>query len=188
MPVGNCEKLPDGRVFSLNDLLLRDMFLAVNEWNKQAGVKPGWLRVLMPTNLRLPRDEHMPAANMVSLSFITRHSRECRQPRELLDGIRCETDSIKRIRRGLYFIRVIEVAQAMCGRMPKLLVGRRCRASVVLSNLGDLGHWFAQTFPACRGPRRGGQPGHRAGCLSAAHPAQYQGGFYGAYVRRAVER
>ncbi len=138
---------------TLNDLLLRDVFLTVADWNQRSAVGPsrGWLRVLMPTNLRGPDDEAMPAANLVSLSFLTRHTSECGRPRELLAGIHGETSSIKRIHRGLYFIRVIEAALVLCGEIPRLLVGRRCRATVVLSNMGDIGHWFAKTFPHRRG-------------------------------------
>jgi hypothetical protein len=134
---------------TLNDLLLRDMFLTIADWNKHAtqGANHRWLRILMPTNLRGSVNEAMPAANMVSLSFLTRHSTECRQSNALLDGIHDETSSIKQTDRRRYFIRVIEAAQELYGKMPPLLVGRRCRATVVLSNMGDLGQWFANTFP-----------------------------------------
>ncbi len=139
---------------TLNDLLLRDMFLTVADWNERASASPrhGWLRILMPMNLRGVEDDAMPAANLVSLSFLTRRAEECRRPRRLLAGIHSETSSIKRIRRGLYFIRVIEATLALCGKIPRLLVGRRCRATVVFSNMGDIGHWFSKTFP-CRGGR-----------------------------------
>ena len=133
---------------TLNDLLLRDMFLAINEWNSLSRGRPrGWLRVSMPTNLRGPGDEQMPASNFVSLTFLTRRPRALRNPRKLLVGIQRETASIKRIRRGLCFIRVIEAAQAICGEMPRLFVGRRCRATAVLSNLGNIERSLAATFP-----------------------------------------
>ena len=133
---------------TLNDLLMRDMFLAINGWNSLShGRQRGWLRVSMPTNLRGPGDEQLPASNYVSLTFLTRRPWECDNPRRLLAGIQRETASIKRIRRGLCFIRVIEAAQAIRGEMPRLFVGRRCRATVVLSNLGHIERTLAATFP-----------------------------------------
>ena len=141
---------------TLNDLLMRDMFLTINQWNslahgqqsgRQRGRQSGWLRVSMPTNLRRPDDEQMPASNFVSHTFLTRRPRAMRNPQKLLAGIQRETAAIKRTRRGLCFIRVIEAAQALCGDMPRLLVGSRCRATTVLSNLGHIERSLAATFP-----------------------------------------
>ncbi|MBN2295467.1 MAG: hypothetical protein JXM70_23760 [Pirellulales bacterium] len=138
---------------TLNDRLLRDMFLTIADWNRRSGKNShrGWLRVLMPTNMRSPDDDAMPAANMVSMCFLTRKTGECEYSEQLMRGIHRETFTIKRIRRGLYFIRVIEAGLALCGKMPDSLVGRRCRATAVLSNLGDIGHRLADTFPCRRG-------------------------------------
>ena len=133
---------------TLNDILMRDMFLAIDEWNSRAdGRKQGWLRILMPTSLRVVADDQMPASNIVSLSFLTRRASECDDPAGLLAGIQRETASIKRINRGLCFIRFIEMAQAIRGEMPLMLLGSRCRGTTVLSNLGHIERVLAATFP-----------------------------------------
>lgn len=146
---------------TLNDLLLRDMFLSIDAWNRRyggghgpgghrpGGRRRGWLKVSMPTNLRRQGDELMPAANMVSHTFITRRASECDDPQSLLAGIAHETASIKRTHRGLCFIRSIEAVQAFCcGRMPQSLLGRRSLATVVLSNLGCIERGLGEDFLA----------------------------------------
>ena len=58
----------------LNDLLLRDMFLAMDDWNLQQGARrrARRLRIMMPTDLRDSEDCEMPAANLTSYAFLTR--------------------------------------------------------------------------------------------------------------------
>ena len=134
---------------TVNDLFLRDMFRTILAWNdrRRKGSRRGWLRILMPSNLRGPGDERMPAANVVTMSFLSRRAAACDDAGELLRGVRDETESIKRSHRGMRFIRVIEVAQALCGRMPGLFVSDHCFTTVVLSNLGDITRWFTTSFP-----------------------------------------
>jgi hypothetical protein len=101
----------------------------------------------MPANLRVVGERAMPAANVVGMSFLSRRAGACDDARRLLDGIRRETLHVKRTRRGLRFIHVIEWAQRLCGGMPRLLVSDRCVATAVLSNVGDAARWFTATFP-----------------------------------------
>lgn len=134
---------------TLNDLLLRDMFQTIHDWNvrHESSRRGRRLRISMPANLRAPGDDRMPAANVVTMSFLTRSYAECADPQGLLDGIRQETDSIKRSRRGLHFIAGMKVALTVCGGLPKSIGKRHCFATVVLSNLGDISKRFTAEFP-----------------------------------------
>ncbi|MBN2024280.1 MAG: hypothetical protein JW809_15965 [Pirellulales bacterium] len=143
---------------TVNDLLLCILFRAIAEFNGQpAGeASDGWYRVLMPTSLRDADDALMPAANVVTMSFLARRIDDCGGRRDLLPGIQAETARVKHSRRGLHFIRAIELAQAVYGRMPAPLVAPRCFATVVLSNLGDVGRAVADEFPREEGRLRAG--------------------------------
>ncbi len=67
---------------TLNDLLLRDLFLTVRSWQAAAGAEPGRkrLRILMPQNLRTRDDRGLPAANVMSFAFLTRRADQWRSP------------------------------------------------------------------------------------------------------------
>jgi hypothetical protein len=146
---GRLREVARRRGATVNDLLLRDMFLTIAAWNTRwgRGSRRAWLRILMPANLRVVGERAMPAANVVGMSFLSRRAGACDDAGRLLDGIRRETLDVKRTRRGLRFIHVIEWAQRLCGGMPRLLVGDRCVATAVLSNVGDAARWFTATFP-----------------------------------------
>jgi hypothetical protein len=134
---------------TLNDMLMCHLFGAIIDWNTaQSGQAPrGWLRINIPTNLRRAEDELMPAANVMSFTFVDRHTRDCQGSRELLESIRAETEAIKRGRLGLYFIAQLAILGAIPGGMPLVLGRRRCFATAVLSNVGDPTRAFSTQFP-----------------------------------------
>lgn len=135
---------------TLNDLLLRDMFLALIRWNESQQQPLGprhWLRINMPTNLRGGDDEQTPAANMMSYAFLTRRVRDCQNPQTLLGGINWETGMIKRWGLGLQFLGGIAAAQRIPGLLPLVLRGSRCLATVVVTNVGEIARRFGARFP-----------------------------------------
>jgi len=134
---------------TLNDLLVCHAFRAVVDWNALHGVDNprNWLRVNMPTNLRLPGDERMPATNLMSFTFIDRRARDCQDVRPLLESIRDETKFIKHGRRGLYFIAQLEILRGLPGTMSLAVSPSRCYATIVVSNVGDLTKMFPDSFP-----------------------------------------
>jgi hypothetical protein len=87
----------------LNDLLLRDYFLTLAQWNRGTAEARRPLRILVPTNMRRREDYRMPAANVFSFAFLTRRLRDCENREALLASIRDEMAAIKRQKRGLYF-------------------------------------------------------------------------------------
>ncbi len=134
---------------TLNDLLLCNMFLTITDWDGRYGSVRcrKWLRVAMPADLRAAEDCTMPAANRVTMSFLTRAARECLDARALLAGIRRETAHIKRTRRGLHFLKGLKAVRTVWGALPKHFTHKRCLATAVLSNMGDVETRLAARFP-----------------------------------------
>jgi hypothetical protein len=125
------------RSVASNTLLVRDLFLALHDWNQSCGGDGSEraLRVVMPVNLRDGLRD-LPAFNAVSLAFIDRCPRELADAELLLTGINREIGVAKDLRRGLAFLPALRILgkfpHGMCGR----LRDDRCLGSAVFSNLG----------------------------------------------------
>jgi hypothetical protein len=141
---------------TLNDLLLCDLFITCSQWNQTVHPsRPGrWLRINMPQNLRERQHDRMPAANAMSHAFLTRRLADCADPDLLLESLRRETEAIRRWHLGLYFLGGLSIAERIPGalRLGMALLGRRCHATTVLTNIGE----FTRRFTA-RLPRRNGR-------------------------------
>jgi hypothetical protein len=120
----------------LNDLLLRDYFLMLEQWNQGSAEARRPLRVLVPTNLRRKQDYRMPAANVFSYAFLTRRKADFQDRRGLLESLRAEMAMIRREKWGLYF----EAGLRLVCVFPELLrwsLKRRWPfATAVFTNLG----------------------------------------------------
>jgi hypothetical protein len=134
---------------TLNDLLLRDAFLTIEQWNRrQRPWRPRRpLRIMMPTDLRGGDDFEMPAANLTGYTFLTREVRDCAAPEDLLRSIRNETALIKDQRSGTAFMDTIFAASSVRWLLPFLLSRNLCLATAVLSNAGDPSRRFTARFP-----------------------------------------
>ncbi len=133
---------------TLNDILLRDAVLAIRDWNTARGGngRDDLLRILMPCDLRGPEHAATPAANVMSYSFLTRLTRDCDSPDELLRGIQMETEFIRDRNASLYFIRSLEIARRIPGGIRGVARSRGCFATLLLSNLGDPTRRFMASF------------------------------------------
>jgi len=138
----------------LNDLLLRDLFLTLRQWNRPRfwWLEHPRLRVMMPTDLRDMEDFAMPAANMVGYSFLSRTIRDCATPDALLHGIGAETVRIKQQRSGADFLETILAADFCPGLLSFVLPTRWSLCTAVLSNVGDPSRRFIAKLP-----RKGGR-------------------------------
>ena len=120
----------------LHDLLLRDYFLTLAQWNQGTSEARRPIRILVPTNMRRREDYRMPAANVFSFSFLSRHAADCQDREQLLESIRDEMAEIKRQKRGLYF----EAGLRIFCIWPALLRWSLSRpwpfATAIFSNLG----------------------------------------------------
>ena len=139
---------------TLNDLLLRDLFLTLEHWNRpprsfslQHFLQRPWLRIMMPTDLRSGEDYEMPAANLTGYTFLARTIRDCALPSELLQSIRNETALIKHRRSGAAFMDMIFLASQVRWLLPFFLSRNRCMATAVHSNAADPSRRFTAKFP-----------------------------------------
>jgi NRPS condensation-like uncharacterized protein len=86
----------------VHDLLVRDYFIMLVDWNRNTSESRRPIRVLVPTNLRRKEDYRMPAANVFGYTFLSRRSGDCEHRARLLDSIRSQMAAIKRSKWGLY--------------------------------------------------------------------------------------
>jgi|GEM_PF-1214902 len=123
---------------TLNDLLLRDLFLSLAKFNK-SGSKRRTIRLCMPVNMRTPHDDHLPIANYMGMYALDRTDAELRQPHELMTSITTETKRIKSHRLALAIAFVPKLLTFVPGLLTLALKRPgywKCAATVVLSNLG----------------------------------------------------
>lgn len=133
---------------SVNDLVMRDLFVTLQRWNAEHDREPGRrrLRILMPQNLRERADRAMPAANLLGFAFVTRRADQCRAPRELLASISEETEAVRRGQLSRYFIGGLAAVQS-AGLLRRVLDSSLCFSTVILTNLGDPTRRFVARFP-----------------------------------------
>lgn len=137
----------------INDLLIAALFQTLHDWNVQYKSRSNtrWLRIMMPTDLRAAEDYGMPAANIVSYTFLTRGMHECQDAAGMGPGIYRETELIKNERRGLAFGDTLSGALRYRWMLPWMLSGNRCLATAVLSNAGDPTKRFTAKLPRDQG-------------------------------------
>ena len=123
---------------TVNDLIARDLFLAIDRWRSQSavGTPSDWIRFFVPINERTPDDSTLSAANVMSAVFLERTPRQMTNAETLLRSIQSEMQTVKLARLGLLLI----AAHWFLRRIPRvrnLVIRRsRCLASCVFSNLG----------------------------------------------------
>lgn len=125
---------------TLNDLLLCELFRAVERWQGLCRAPLGHklVRVMMPVDLRTTGDERLPATNVVAMVNIDRRPTWIRNWRRGLRLIRWETWFLKRFRFGLSFIRGLAFCERLPGGLEAFSNLRRPYATAVLSNLGKV--------------------------------------------------
>lgn len=141
------------KAVELNDLYLLEMFQTIREWNRRHGRKDSneWLRIGMPTSLRTPLHDQMPAANVVSYMFLTRRSSECDRPDELVQDIHRQTSTIVNQQQGRFLAIGLQYVLKIPGLLWCLLRMNRCFTSVILTNVGDIRRQFTARFPLKQG-------------------------------------
>jgi hypothetical protein len=136
---------------ALNDLLIRDLFLALLSWRRERGLNNGneWLRIMIPMNLRQGKDRFLPACNLMSFALIDRRASAGDQPDQLLRSFHDVMQMIKKTDLGLNFIFGLQVRRYLPGGLVAATRGERCLVSTIFSNVG-------QAFPRIKLPRQDG--------------------------------
>lgn len=137
----------------LNDLYLLGMFQSINEWNQQLerSNPRQWLRIGMPTSLRTPLHDGMPATNLVSYMFLTRRTSDLTNPDKMLSDIHRQTSSIVNDRLGRFFVNGLRHVLRIPCLLNGLLKLNGCFASAIMSNVGDTRRQFTAQFPLKQG-------------------------------------
>ena len=132
-------KVAAARGVTVNDLLLKDLFLAIQAWNEQfdPAMAKKHIRIMMPCNLRLPEDETLPAANVISYAFLKRLLSEQGSDERFLQDLQAETRAIRELRLSLYFVGGLATAFGLPGVVKRMLSPKYCMASAYLTNIGD---------------------------------------------------
>lgn len=139
---------------TINDVLLRDLFVTLDKWNHRYSDKRGKkvIRLAMAIDMRRENDISLSAANVVSMCFLDRSPADIADHSSLLSSIQHETLAIKRNYMGMALIRALKWFSKVRGGFSILLRPNRlmpCHSTAVLSNLG-------QPFHASLLPRRNG--------------------------------
>ncbi|MFG0332533.1 MAG: hypothetical protein ACF8TS_04135 [Maioricimonas sp. JB049] len=124
---------------TVNDLLLRELFLTMREWNTQVTTKKTgrWYSIAIPTNLRSIEQDRLPAANVLSYWFSIRGVSEMDDPEQLLKTIRDENEFVKRGRYTTVFLDMMRMVQRVPGALRLACLKQKCMSSVVLSYVGN---------------------------------------------------
>ena len=140
------------RGVTANDLLVRDLFLAVTRWRQEQGLgnAEDWLRFSIPMNLRRKEDHRMPVANSVSSVFLDRRPADCADADQLLGNIRQQMQKIKRLNLQYTFVLSLGLARMLPGGLTARMRTDDCQLTTYVSNIGPV----LQTVPL---PRRDGK-------------------------------
>jgi len=137
-------KAAKSRQVTVNDLLARDLFLAIGSWrdNRNIGGDQDWLRFSIPMNLRTAADERMPMANSVSMVFLDRQPGSFSDHGRLLTSVHEQMEQIKRLQLRYAFIFYLAVSRLVPGGLSQSTAADKCQSTSCLSNLGPV---FAHT-------------------------------------------
>ena len=126
------------REVSSNDLLIHALFLALADWQSRNGEghSEAWRRIWIPVNLRTLAQRRLPAANITSIVFLDRHSRDLAEPDRLMAGIHREMQAVKDLRIGMFLVNSMRVLKFVTGSVRAMVRDDRCAATCVLSNMG----------------------------------------------------
>jgi len=120
-----------------NDVLIRDLFVTLREWNRRhVGQAGDRLRITIPVNVRRRDEAKMPAANRIGYGFVTGLLDGQASPQDRLAEVQLEMKQIKEWKLGLYFLGGLALGRGVPGVMPWMLRRERSFATAVLSNVG----------------------------------------------------
>lgn len=122
----------------LNDLMLRELFLALAQWRARWNI-PGdddWLRLMIPINLRTPADRRLPAASLASFVCVDGRRQDFADPARLLRRIHSQMSAALARQLGFTFVFSCRMLNLIPGSLKAHIRKPRCQVSCVLTNLG----------------------------------------------------
>ncbi len=126
----------------LNDILVRDLMRTMADYNDASGgrLSRGRICVLVPTSLRGPGDDLLPASNVVSYVFLSQSRQQMRDSLRMLRGLNQEMTFVHQVQGGWLFVEVLNVLARLPQwlRWPVRRSRSTCMSTAVLSHLGNL--------------------------------------------------
>ncbi len=123
----------------LNDLLTTNLFLALDEWRTRHNAQnDGWLRMMVPINLRTAADRKLSAVCLASSIFLDRRHADCMEPEALLGGIHEEMDLILSHQLGFTFVFFSRLFNLIPGELKRRTRAPHCSMSCIFTNVGKL--------------------------------------------------
>ena len=125
---------------TVNDLLLRDLYVAIGAWRERRGVglPEDWVRFSIPVDLRPSGTETMPMANSISMVFLDFQQRDLERRDSLLASIQDYMAYIRRCYRKYTYIFSVAGARILPGGVARLTADDRCYATTCFSNVGRI--------------------------------------------------
>jgi NRPS condensation-like uncharacterized protein len=135
-----------------NDLIARDLFLAVGDWKKRHAPASArdWLRIIMPVDLRRTDESPRLTGNRASIIFLDQRYGNLNDSERLLGDILGETALIRTARLGFTFLRLISLARVFPWLLEFCMKQEKCQGTCVMTNLG-------RVFNLLRVPREDGR-------------------------------
>lgn len=133
---------------TLNDLLVAASLRAAAGWNERhaAGASRRPLRVNMPVSLR-PRGSRLPAVNAIGYAFFDRTVAECREIAPLVASVAAASRWVQDTGAAGEFVRTVRWLAAVPGLLPLVCRIPGCLATLVASNIGDMGRRMRADIP-----------------------------------------
>ncbi len=124
---------------SLNDLLLRDLQAAIGVWRMREGIGDDrdWVFLAIPVNLRRSSDRFLSATNVIGIVAIDRRARSLSDRTRLLRRATEDMDLVKRHKLGYTFLVLLGLFRRLRGGIAGYSEKPVCRATTVLTNLGQ---------------------------------------------------
>jgi len=126
-------------VATLNDGLLQSTFRGLNRHFRRASEQfNGWLRIAVPIDQRISHGECSTAVNRSSMVFVDRNSEQVVDRRGLLPSLSSEMRTVSRDELSCALNDVLRVLDQLPSVMRLATSDKRCAATGVVSNLGNL--------------------------------------------------
>ncbi len=133
---------------SINELLVGVLIQAIHQWNYSEVKNSGWrrARILIPTSHRGRTELKLPAANRLGFGFVSISRDQCRSFSSVMNQTANQLRMIQKLQLGLDFVDLFGFASRWAWPTKRLLKLRRCLATAVLTNIGDLTMRFVRAF------------------------------------------
>jgi NRPS condensation-like uncharacterized protein len=122
----------------MNDLLMRDIFLAIGEWKQRHAPvnSQDWLRFCIPVDIRRHKEFCNFMGNGASYTFIDRRLCDLHNPVDLLSSIHGDMELVKSKQLDLQFIKGLKILGKFPGARQWVLAQKKCQSTCVVTNLG----------------------------------------------------